>query len=107
MNDDTRLPFGLLFSLQSNRQQPLPAILTALSVAMSVALAVSLYMSSSAVSTELARTGRALIGNTDLEVTNGAVGIHEDLLEEVEGVAGVEHVAPVLSTLAWISRGPS
>ncbi|MFQ5514079.1 MAG: ABC transporter permease [Myxococcota bacterium] len=105
--DDTRLPFGLLFSLRSHAlRQPTLTALTFLAITSSVALAVALRMSSESIGVEFTRTARALAGETEIEVTAGAVGLPEALFAEVEQVPGVRSAAPVIEVTVRHSDGP-
>jgi putative ABC transport system permease protein len=105
--DDSRLTFLLLVSLRSHFvRQPLLTLLSALVVGLSVALVIALGLSSQSVERALSRSADALRGNADFEVTAGAVGMPEKLLEAISGLPGIAVAAPVIETTVRIAGGP-
>src|SRR5262245_18930930 len=87
-------------------RQPVLTLLTTLVIGLSVALVIALSLSSRSVEEALTRSESALRGNADLEVTAGAVGMPENLLDTITGIAGVSTAAPVVETTVRISGGP-
>ena len=107
VGDDSRLPFIVLASLRSHlMRQPLLTVLTTLVVALSVALVIALGLSSRSVEQALSKSADALRGHADLEVTAGAVGMPESLLETISGLPGIKAAAPVIETTVRIVGGP-
>jgi len=93
----SQLPFPLLFWMRSHLgRHRLLSVLTILAVATSVALATGLEMSSRSVQAELELTADALAGSAELEISGGALGIRETLLERVVEAEGVESAAPMI-----------
>jgi putative ABC transport system permease protein len=93
----SRLPFGLLISLRSLiRYRIAPTALATLAIAASVALAASTEMASRSVRREFEHTAAALIGRAQIEVTAGAAGVPEALLEELRSIPGVAAASPMI-----------
>ena len=107
VGDESRLAFLPLASLRSQLiRQPGLTILTMLAIALSVALVIALVLSSRSVERALSSSAEALRGRADLEVTAGAVGMPESLLDEISGLPGIAAAAPVIQTTVRIVGGP-
>ena len=105
--DDSRTAFLMLASLRSHlMRQRVLTLLTMLVIGLSVALVIALSLSSHSVEMALTRSASALRGSADLEVTAGAVGMPESLLEAISGVTGVVAAAPLIETTVRVSGGP-
>lgn len=106
--DNTRLPFGLLFSIRSHfLKQPFLTAVTVIAISLSVALAVAMQMSAEAIREELKQTAESLQGAAQLEVTSGAVGLRDELVDEVVAVPGVRAASPVIETTVRLVGGDS
>ena len=97
IGSESRLPFALLFSIRSRLvANRFLALFTIISIAISVALATGLQMSSHSIEAELERTAEALGGAAQIQVSGGAIGIPEQLIDTVAAVPGVLAVSPLI-----------
>jgi putative ABC transport system permease protein len=94
-------------SLRSNlvRHRTLTA-LTALAVCTGVALATALELASRGVEAQLEATATSLAGAAEIEITGGALGVPEAVLQEVLDVPGVAAAAPYVQTRLRIAQEP-
>ena len=98
------IPIGVLLALRAIRSRHRVAmLLTVLAVATSVALASGLEIGARAVESELNQTADRLVGAARLEISGGALGIPEELLEEVSALDCVQTAAPVIQATVFLT----
>lgn len=86
-------------SLPRLREHRLRTTLTVLGIALGVAIVVAVALVSRSVELGVTQTVDDLAGKADLQVSSGASGIDETLLERVRAVAGVYKTTPVVQQI--------
>lgn len=97
----------LAVSLPHLRQHSLRTALTMFGVALGVAAIVATTTVTGAVLASFRHTVETTAGNAKLQVTNGAVGVPEELVAAVEGAPAVASAAPLIAGFAPLADSPT
>jgi len=95
-----------LVSLRRLIGVPLRTTLSVVGISLGVAVLVAVSLVNESVLHSIGRGVEAVAGKADLEVSAGATGVAEEVLDAVRGVEGVTHAAPIIEVTANV-LGPA
>jgi putative ABC transport system permease protein len=108
IGNSSRLPFALLLSLRSQLfHRRASTVLTVLALSAGVGLATIVELSTRSVAIPLRETTRALMGQAQVSVSAGDVGVPEALIAEIRAAPGVRLASPIISRTFRVAEGPS
>ncbi len=81
------------------RKHVLRTALTTAGIVLGVAVFVGMHTANSSVLFAFSRTVDRIAGKTELQVTAGEAGFHEEVLEQVQGVSAVRVAVPVIEAV--------
>lgn len=100
----SRLRLHLLLLRKHFRRHSTRILLTAIGIGVGVATAVAIVTINRSTYHSFASSIERIAGRAEIEITNGKVGVPDSLVNEVEGVLGVEAAAGVVQEFVRVPR---